>query len=68
MTPTGLEQGVKSSGNQLVRSESGTESGTVEGGCSALDAELQLIASAWPTLPEVVRRQIVATVNAVGRR
>ncbi len=47
--------------------ERGTESGTVGGDSSLIDPGLAHVANAWPTLPEAVRRAVLAPVQEAGQ-
>ena len=67
---TGREQPANSSGNRGVAPQGGAESGALSGDSSSggalpapTDPDLLAVVAAWPTLPEVVRRKIVAAAT-----
>jgi hypothetical protein len=74
--PEGTEQTAKSSGNRGVAPQGGAESGALSsdfapGGAplTVTDPDLAAVVSAWPTLPDATRRQVVAMIRVaiVGR-
>jgi hypothetical protein len=44
----------------------GAESGAVGAQNGPIDPQLAAVVAAWPTLPEAVRRRVMAMVNAAG--
>jgi hypothetical protein len=64
---TALEHPTNSSGNQGGALQSGAKSGALSGDSAPSDADLAAVVAAWPTLPEAVRQQVVATVEAAKR-
>jgi hypothetical protein len=70
---TGPEQTANSSGNQGVTPQGGAESGALsgdsaEGGAlpAPNDPDLMAVVVAWSTLPEAVRRKVVAVIRGVS--
>jgi len=64
--PRGVEQIADSSENQRVALQGGAESGALSGDSALSDPDLDIIVKVWPTLPEAVRRQVVALVRAAA--
>lgn len=65
MTPTGLEQ-VQQYGNSGDSPESGAKSGAVSTDSGSVDPDLAFVLSVWPTLPNVIREAILATISTVA--
>ena len=59
----GLEEGANSSGNMTVSETGGAESGAVDAHGDSVDAQLQSLISAWPTLSDDVRFEILKLVH-----
>ena len=59
MSRPGLERTTKMAEKQGVMPERGTESGTLPD-----DPELADVVKAWPTLPEPIRRAVLALIGA----
>ena len=67
MTPTGTEHTANSSGNQGIAVQGGAKSGALSGDSAPIDPDLLAVVAAWPTLPQAVRRQVVAMVKEAVR-
>lgn len=70
MAGTGFEIPANSSGNRGVGGRGGAESGALSGDSPSggalpapTDPDLLTVVNAWPTLPEAVRRRIVAMLE-----
>jgi hypothetical protein len=62
MTPTGFEEEPDSGGKPQSGVESGAKSGAIKVG-PLPDTDLARVLDAWPTLPEPIRRAVLALVE-----
>jgi len=63
----GLEPGPFSPEKAGGQSEGGAKSGAVDAQGTPVDSDLRLVVERWPTLPEVVKADILAAVRAARR-
>jgi hypothetical protein len=63
MTPTGLEQPANSTGNTTRHKSGGADSGALSADCCTIDPDLATIIAAWPTLPDAIRRAMLALIG-----
>ena len=64
MGDTGLEHLAKTPGKTSNSKASGAESGAVVDEIGSIDPDLLRISEAWPTLPEHLRKAVLAIVQA----
>jgi hypothetical protein len=50
-----------------LSNQGGAESGAVTSEIRPIDSNLAHVVSAWPDLPEAIRRAVLALVNTAGR-
>ncbi len=63
MTPTGLEQGAESTRKTQCSESGGAESGALSTDCTSIDPDLQRIIDAWDSLPEHLKRAMLAMLG-----
>jgi hypothetical protein len=63
VTPTGLEQGSESTRKTQLSESGGAESGALLTDCTWIDTDLQRIIDAWGTLPEHLKRAMIAMLG-----
>jgi hypothetical protein len=63
VTPTGLEHAQETLEKQGFGGPGGAESGALSDDSGSIDPELARVVAVWPTLPEGVRRAVLALVQ-----
>ena len=65
--PRGVEFSQESSGKTPDPDQSGTVCGTPYADNTPIDSDLQILIDYWPTLPETIRKKIVAMVRTTDK-
>ena len=72
MEPGGIEpragstKRCKDRGSTPAHNQGGAESGAVENDTAPTDPELAKVIETWPSLPEAIKRAILAMIDASG--